>query len=68
MAGRTTFVIAHRLSTVRRADQILLLDGGHIVARGSHEQLLQQSPRYREVYRYQLHVPVDGLRAAEEAG
>jgi ABC-type multidrug transport system fused ATPase/permease subunit len=54
MEGRTTFVIAHRLSTVRRADLILLLDHGRIVARGTHEELLAQSDLYREVYERQL--------------
>ncbi|NLF64072.1 MAG: ABC transporter ATP-binding protein, partial [Chloroflexi bacterium] len=54
MQGRTTFVIAHRLSTVRRADLILLLDEGRIAARGSHDELLVQSPLYREVYERQL--------------
>lgn len=45
-AGRTTIVIAHRLSTVRDADQILVLDGGRIAAQGRHEELLQTSPLY----------------------
>ena len=44
MKGRTTFVIAHRLSTVQRADLILVLDKGRIVARGKHEELLKTSP------------------------
>ncbi len=48
--GRTTFVIAHRLSTIRSADQILVLEGGEIVERGTHEQLLQQQGRYRQLY------------------
>ncbi len=54
MQGRTTFVIAHRLSTVMRADQILVLDKGRIVARGKHEELLASSPLYAEIYRRQL--------------
>jgi ATP-binding cassette subfamily B protein len=54
MNGRTTFVIAHRLSTVRRADLILVLHKGHIVARGTHETLLHSSPEYREIYERQL--------------
>jgi ATP-binding cassette subfamily B protein len=54
MQGRTTFVIAHRLSTVMRADQILVLDRGRIVARGKHEDLLASSPLYAEIYRRQL--------------
>ena len=54
MEDRTTFVIAHRLSTVRRADLILVLEKGKIVARGTHETLLQTSPLYAEVYARQL--------------
>ena len=48
-AGRTTIVIAHRLSTVRDADCILVLDGGHIVAKGRHEDLLASSELYRRM-------------------
>jgi len=54
MEGRTTFVIAHRLSTVRRADMILVLESGRIAARGTHEELLQSSRLYREIYELQL--------------
>lgn len=53
MAGRTTFVIAHRLSTVQRADLILLLDHGRILAQGTHPQLLDSSPLYRQIYNLQ---------------
>jgi subfamily B ATP-binding cassette protein MsbA len=48
--GRTTFVIAHRLSTIQSADQILVLEHGEIVERGTHEQLLGQEGRYRQLY------------------
>jgi ABC-type multidrug transport system fused ATPase/permease subunit len=48
-AGRTTLVIAHRLSTVRDADRILVLDAGRIVAEGPHQQLLSTSPLYRRM-------------------
>jgi ATP-binding cassette subfamily B protein len=54
MAGRTSFVIAQRVSTVQSADQILVLDRGRIVARGRHTELLQDSPIYAELYRLQL--------------
>ena len=52
--GRTTFVIAHRLSTVRKADLILALDEGEIVERGTHEELLGRNGFYRSIYDLQL--------------
>jgi ABC-type multidrug transport system fused ATPase/permease subunit len=54
MEGRTTFVIAHRLSTVRRADLIVVMDGGRIVQTGRHAELLRQGGLYREFYELQL--------------
>jgi ABC-type multidrug transport system fused ATPase/permease subunit len=54
MHGRTTFVIAHRLSTLQRADLILVLDKGRIVARGKHEELLKTSPLYLKIYEQQI--------------
>jgi ATP-binding cassette, subfamily B, multidrug efflux pump len=63
MEGRTTFVIAHRLSTVRRADMILVLDKGRIVERGTHEELLKLGGLYTEIHDLQL---VDHAKFAEE--
>lgn len=50
MEGRTVFVIAHRLSTVRNSRAILVLEKGHIIERGSHEELLEQKGRYYQLY------------------
>jgi len=54
LAGRTSLVIAHRLSTVREADQILVLDHGRILERGRHDQLLAAGSAYAELYRIQF--------------
>ncbi|MFC4637601.1 ABC transporter ATP-binding protein [Deinococcus hohokamensis] len=54
MQGRTTFVIAHRLSTVRGADRILVMDGGQIVQEGTHEILLAAGGLYRDLYEVQF--------------
>ena len=50
MKGRTTFVIAHRLSTVRNADCIMVLEHGRIIERGTHDQLLEKKGRYYQLY------------------
>ncbi len=49
MEGRTTLIIAHRLSTISLADRVVLLDGGRIVADGTHAELLASTPLYSEV-------------------
>lgn len=54
LAGRTAVVIAHRLATIHRADVILVLEGGRIVERGSHEELLALGGRYRQLYELQF--------------
>ncbi len=66
MKGRTTFVIAHRLGTVQRADLILILDKGRIVARGKHDELLHTSPLYNEIYHRQLKPKEEGMNKNQE--
>jgi ABC-type multidrug transport system fused ATPase/permease subunit len=54
MRGRTTLIIAHRLSTISLADEIVVLDDGRIAARGTHDELLQTSQVYRDIYEHGL--------------
>ena len=54
LTGRTVFVIAHRLSTVRRADRIVVLENGTIEAIGAHEELMQKPGTYRRLYDLQF--------------
>src|SRR5207237_5640013 len=68
LAGRTVFVIAHRLSTVVHADLILVLDRGRIVERGSHAELLAQGGAYHRLYALQFRDgEAAGARAAAKA-
>ncbi len=62
MSGRTVFVIAHRLSTVRRADRIIVLEHGRIADQGSHEDLLGRLGTYRRLYELQF-IDIDGSKA-----
>jgi ABC-type multidrug transport system fused ATPase/permease subunit len=54
MKGRTTIIIAHRLSTIALADELVVLDGGRIAARGTHDELIESSPVYRDIYEHGL--------------
>lgn len=61
LAGRTSFVIAHRLSTVRNADTVLVMDGGRIVERGTHDELMARGGLYADLYNRQFSVPGDAI-------
>ncbi|HNX62702.1 MAG TPA: ABC transporter ATP-binding protein [Candidatus Limiplasma sp.] len=66
MKGRTTFIIAHRISSVRKADQIIVLDHGRIAERGSHRELLRQNGLYASIYRDQTRDFVTAEKAGEQ--
>ena len=66
MTGRTTFIIAHRLSTVALADEIVVVDGGEIVDRGTHEELMEGCGFYREIAEHGLADSVFLQRDLEE--
>ena len=66
MRGRTTLIIAHRLSTISLADEVVVLEHGRVVTRGTHDELLVSSPVYREIYEHGL-VETRVLTEAEEA-
>ncbi len=68
MKGRTTFVIAHRLSTVREADQILVLKDGRVVEQGNHHELMTRQGIYRDIYELQLRPQEEVLLDASIAG
>jgi ATP-binding cassette subfamily B protein len=54
MQGRTTFIVAHRLSTIQEADVILVMRDGHIVEQGNHEELLEKNGFYAQLYQSQF--------------
>ncbi len=66
MSGRTVVVIAHRLSTVRRADRIVVLENGTISDIGTHEQLMQNLGTYRRLYDLQF-IDVEAPRVGAQA-
>jgi subfamily B ATP-binding cassette protein MsbA len=68
LAGRTVFVIAHRLSTVVHADQILVLDRGEIIERGTHAELLARRGTYHRLHEAQLSRNADSVLTAVSAG
>jgi ATP-binding cassette subfamily B protein len=68
LAGRTSLVVAHRLSTVRDADQILVLDGGRLIERGTHDELLARGGLYAELYHTQFAPPGERAAAASSRG
>lgn len=68
MLGRTVFVIAHRLSTVRRATRIAVVEAGQITAVGSHDELLHTSPMYQRLYQLQFADETDGAMEPAVAG
>jgi ATP-binding cassette, subfamily B, bacterial MsbA len=67
MQGRTTIVIAHRLSTVQRAHQILVMEKGQITARGTHQELLHSSPLYQHLHEIQFTLQREGAPTNGEA-
>ncbi len=69
MQGRTTLIIAHRLSTVLSADRVVVLDGGRVVETGTHAELLQKGGIYHKLVERQFAVgPTPGGAAATQAG
>ena len=66
MKSRTTFVIAHRLSTVEKADRILVMEKGRIVEQGSHQELLDQVGRYSQLYQQSVQRARGGLTLSLE--
>jgi len=68
MKGRTTFIIAHRISSLKHADEILVLDHGEIVQRGTHEELIQVPGHYRDTYDIQFSDLPEEIRYGKKGG
>ena len=66
MAGRTTLIIAHRLSTISLADRVAVLEGGRIIAEGTHTELLENEPRYAAILAQALEAETDTVATGEE--
>jgi ATP-binding cassette subfamily B multidrug efflux pump len=60
MKDRTSFVVAQRISTVLKADKIVVIDRGQVAAEGTHRELLQSSPIYQEIFASQLGAGING--------
>jgi ATP-binding cassette subfamily B protein len=65
MKGRTTFIIAHRISSLKHADEIIVLDQGNVVQRGTHEQLMKQEGPYLDTYKIQFADKADAILLEE---
>jgi ABC-type multidrug transport system fused ATPase/permease subunit len=67
MEGRTSFVIAHRVQTIMRADKILVLENGQIVQQGTHLELIEQDGLYKKIYELQARIEQD-VQAVDSFG